>query len=97
VTTYAATALLRPAEHLDPADVVTACKQLSYVELDVRHIKADHLAPRPIHHPWKTGSNGLLAHLATLTRNRIHVAGTEFDQLTRNPRGSLTQDHVTSG
>jgi hypothetical protein len=25
---------------------------------------------------------GLLAHLGTLTRNRIHIAGTEFDQLT---------------
>jgi hypothetical protein len=24
----------------------------------------------------------LLAHLATLTRNRIHINGTEFDQLT---------------
>jgi hypothetical protein len=135
------------AEHLDPAGVVTAYKQLSYVERDFRHIKADDLALRPIHHRledrvkahvlicmlaaylvWHLrhtlapltytdtqppardnpvaparrsisaarkaarhrdhhdqpvrSFRGLLAHLATLTRNRIHIAGTEFDQLT---------------
>jgi hypothetical protein len=135
------------AEHLDPAGVVTAYKQLSYVERDFRHIKADDLALRPIHHrledrvkahvlicmlaaylvwhlrhtlapltytdtqppvrdnpvaPARRSISAarkaahhrdehdqpvrsfrtLIAHLATLTRNRIHIAGTEFDQLT---------------
>ena len=137
-----------PADHLDPAGVVTAYKQLSYVERDFRHIKADDLALRPIHHrledrvkahvlicmlaaylvwhlratlapltytdpqppgrdnpvaPAKRSATaarkasrhrdeadqpvrsfrGLLTHLGTLTRNRIHIAGTDFDQLTQ--------------
>jgi hypothetical protein len=136
-----------PADQLDAAGVVTAYKQLSHVERDFRHIKADDLALRPIHHrledrvkahvlicmlaaylvwhlratlapltytdtqpPSRTNPvapaqrsttasrkasrhhdendqpvrsfRGLLAHLATLTRNRIHITGTEFDQLT---------------
>jgi hypothetical protein len=135
------------ADQLDTPDVVTAYKQLSYVERDFRHIKADDLALRPIHHrledrvkahvlicmlaaylvwhlrralapltytdtepPSRTDPvapatrsaaaarkasrhhddhdqpvrsfRALLAHLATLTRNRIHINGTEFDQLT---------------
>jgi hypothetical protein len=135
------------ADQLDTPGVVTAYKQLSYVERDFRHIKADDLALRPIHHrledrvkahvlicmlaaylvwhlrhslapltytdtqpPTRTDPvapahrstaaarkashhhdehdqpvrsfRGLLAHLATLTRNRIHINGTEFDQLT---------------
>jgi hypothetical protein len=136
-----------PADQLDPAGVVTAYKQLSYVERDYRHIKADDLALRPIHHrledrvkahvlicmlaaylvwhlratlapltytdtepptrdnpvaPAQRSATAarkasrhhddhdqpvrsfrtLLTHLATLTRNRIHINGTEFDQLT---------------
>ena len=136
-----------PADHLDAPDVVTAYKQLSYVERDFRHIKADDLALRPIHHrledrvkahvlicmlaaylvwhlrhtlasltytdtqppvrdnpvaPARRSISAarkasrhrdehdqpirsfrtLLAHLATLTRNRIHINGTECDQLT---------------
>jgi len=136
-----------PADQLDAPGVVTAYKQLSYVERDFRHIKADDLALRPIHHRledrvkahvlicmlaaylvWHlratlapltytdtqppTRDNpvaparrstaaarkasrhhddhdqpvrsfrSLLTHLATLTRNRIHINGTEFDQLT---------------
>jgi hypothetical protein len=136
-----------PAEQLDAPGVVTAYKQLSYVERDFRHIKADDLALRPIHHrledrvkahvlicmlasylvwhlrhtlapltytdtqppsrehpvaPAQRSATAtrkasrhhdehnqpvrsfrtLLAHLATLTRNRIHINGTEFDQLT---------------
>jgi len=39
-----------PADALDAAGVVTAYKQLSYVERDLRHIKTDDLALRPIHH-----------------------------------------------
>jgi len=39
-----------PADTLDAAAVVTAYKQLSHVERDFRHIKADDLALRPIHH-----------------------------------------------
>ena len=39
-----------PAAQLDAPGVVTAYKQLSYVERDFRHIKADDLALRPIHH-----------------------------------------------
>jgi Transposase DDE domain len=39
-----------PADTLDAAGVVAAYKQLSYVERDFRHIKADDLALRPIHH-----------------------------------------------
>lgn len=39
-----------PADTLDAAGVVTAYKQLSHVERDFRHIKADDLALRPIHH-----------------------------------------------
>jgi hypothetical protein len=135
------------ADELDTPDVVTAYKQLSNVERDFRHIKADDLALRPIHHrledrvkahvlicmlaaylvwhlrhtlapltytdtqtptrdnpvaPAKRSATatrkasrhrdehdqpvrsfrGLLTHLATLTRNRIHINGTEFDQLT---------------
>jgi hypothetical protein len=38
------------ADQLDTPGVVTAYKQLSYVERDFRHIKADDLALRPIHH-----------------------------------------------
>jgi hypothetical protein len=144
-----------PTEALDAPAVVTAYKQLSYVERDFRHIKADDLALRPIHHrledrvkahvlicmlaaylvwhlrhtlapltytdeqppardnpvtPAQRSTaatrkasrhhddtdqpvrsfRGLLTHLATLTRNRIHITGTgtgtgtgtEFDQLT---------------
>jgi hypothetical protein len=139
-----------PTDHLDAPGVVTAYKQLSHVERDFRHIKADDLALRPIHHrledrvkahvlicmlaaylvwhlratlapltytdtqppsrdnpanpvaPAKRSATAtrkasrhrdeadqpvrsfrsLLTHLATLTRNRIHIAGTEFDQLT---------------
>jgi hypothetical protein len=135
------------ANQLDTPGVVTAYKSLSYVERDFRHIKADDLALRPIHHRledrvrghvlicmlaaylvWHLRATlapltytdteppshdnpvapatrsttatrkasrhrddtdqpvrsfrGLLTHLATLTRNRIHIAGTEFDQLT---------------
>jgi hypothetical protein len=136
-----------PADQLDAPGVVTAYKQLSYVERDFRHIKTDDLALRPIHHrleervrahvlicmlaaylvwhlrhtlapltytdtqpptrdnpvaPAQRSSTaarkasrhhdehdqtvrsfrGLLTHLATLTRNRINITGTEFDQLT---------------
>jgi hypothetical protein len=39
-----------PADALDAPGVVTAYKQLSYVERDFRHIKTDDLALRPIHH-----------------------------------------------
>jgi hypothetical protein len=135
------------AEQLDAPAVVTAYKQLSYVERDFRHIKADDLALRPIHHrlqdrvrahvlicmlaaylvwhlrttlapltytdpepptrdnpvaPTQRSTTaarkasrhrdehgqpvrsfrGLLTHLATLTRNRTHTTGAEFDQLT---------------
>jgi Transposase DDE domain len=136
-----------PADRLDAPAVVAAYKNLSHVERDFRHIKADDLALRPIHHRledrvkahvlicmlaaylvWHLRATlapltytdteppardnpvapaqrstaaarkasrhhdehdqpvrsfrGLLAHLATLTRNRIHINGTEFDQLT---------------
>jgi hypothetical protein len=136
-----------PADSLDAPGVVGAYKQLSHIERDFRHIKADDLALRPIHHRledrvrahvlicmlaaylvWHLrhtlavltytdtqppsrdnpitpatrsaaatrkasrhhndhnqpvrSFRSLLAHLATLTRNRIHIAGTEFDQLT---------------
>jgi transposase len=136
-----------PADQLDAPEVVTAYKNLSYVERDFRHIKADDLALRPIHHrledrvkahvlicmlaaylvwhlravlapltytdtqpltrdnpvtPARRSATAarkasrhrdeadqpvrsfraLLAHLGTLTRNRIHINGTEFDQLT---------------
>jgi hypothetical protein len=135
------------ADQLDAPGVVTAYKQLSHVERDFRHIKADDLALRPIHHRledrvkahvlicmlaaylvWHLRATfapltytdtepptrddpvapaqrstaaarkasrhhddhdqpvrsfrSLLTHLATLTRNRIHINGTEFDQLT---------------
>jgi hypothetical protein len=135
------------ADQLDAPGVVTAYKQLSYVERDFRHIKADDLALRPIHHRLEDRVKAhvlicmlaaylvwhlrhtlapltytdtqppardnpvaaarrsataarkasrhrdeadqpvrsfrtLLTHLATLTRNRIHINGTEFDQLT---------------
>ncbi len=39
-----------PAEHLDPAAVVTAYKQLSTVERDFRSIKTIDLDLRPVHH-----------------------------------------------
>jgi hypothetical protein len=38
------------AEQLDPADVVTAYKNLSHLERDFRTIKVDDLDLRPIHH-----------------------------------------------
>ena len=39
-----------PAGQLDAAAVVTAYKNLKYVERDFRHIKSDDLAPRPVFH-----------------------------------------------
>jgi hypothetical protein len=39
-----------PATVLDAAATVTACKDLKHVERDFRHIKADDLDLRPIHH-----------------------------------------------
>ena len=39
-----------PAGELDAAAVVTAYKNLKYVERDFRHIKSDDLAPRPVFH-----------------------------------------------
>jgi hypothetical protein len=39
-----------PAGDLDPAAVVTACKNLSRVERDFRHIKSDDLDLRPVFH-----------------------------------------------
>jgi hypothetical protein len=39
-----------PAEDLDAAGVVTACKNLKYVERDFRHIKSDDLDLRPVFH-----------------------------------------------
>jgi hypothetical protein len=135
------------ADQLDTPGVVIAYQQLSHVERDFRHIKADDLALRPIHHrledrvrahvlicmlaaylvwhlrhtlapltytdtqpptrdspvaPAQRSTaaarkasrhrddadqpvrsfRALLTHLGTLTRNRIHINGTEFDQLT---------------
>jgi hypothetical protein len=39
-----------PASQLDAPVVVTACKNLKYVERDFRHIKADDLDLRPVYH-----------------------------------------------
>ncbi|HEY7263473.1 MAG TPA: IS1634 family transposase [Trebonia sp.] len=39
-----------PAEDLDSAGVVTACKNLKHVERDFRHIKSDDLDLRPVFH-----------------------------------------------
>jgi hypothetical protein len=39
-----------PAGELDAAAVVTACKNLKYVERDFRHIKSDDLDLRPVFH-----------------------------------------------
>jgi hypothetical protein len=39
-----------PAGELDAAGIVTACKNLKYVERDFRHIKADDLDLRPVFH-----------------------------------------------
>jgi hypothetical protein len=39
-----------PADELDAAGVVTACKNLKYVERDFRHIKSDDLDLRPVFH-----------------------------------------------
>jgi hypothetical protein len=39
-----------PAARLDPAGIVTAYKNLKYVERDFRHIKADDLDLRPVFH-----------------------------------------------
>jgi hypothetical protein len=39
-----------PAEDLGPAETVTACKNLKYVERDFRHIKSDDLDLRPVFH-----------------------------------------------
>src|SRR5438128_4885210 len=39
-----------PASELDAAGVVTAYKNLKYVERDFRHIKSDHLDLRPVFH-----------------------------------------------
>jgi hypothetical protein len=55
-----------PTDQLDAPGVVTAYKQLSYVERDFRHIKADDLALRPIHHrlPDRVRAHVLIAMLA---------------------------------
>ena len=42
-----------PADHLHPAGVVTAYKNLAHVERDFRSIKTDDLDLRPIHHRLK--------------------------------------------
>ena len=39
-----------PADELDAPAVVTACKNLKYVERDFRHIKSDDLDLRPVFH-----------------------------------------------
>ena len=39
-----------PAHELDAAAVVTAYKNLKYVERDFRHIKSDDLDLRPVFH-----------------------------------------------
>ena len=39
-----------PASQLDAPGVVTACKNLKYVERDFRHLKADDLDLRPVYH-----------------------------------------------
>ncbi|MGH3123113.1 MAG: IS1634 family transposase, partial [Streptosporangiaceae bacterium] len=39
-----------PADQLDAPGVVTACKNLKYVERDFRHLKADDLDLRPVFH-----------------------------------------------
>ncbi len=39
-----------PAGDLDAPGVVTACKNLKYVERDFRHIKSDDLDLRPVFH-----------------------------------------------
>ena len=39
-----------PAHELDAPAVVTACKNLKYVERDFRHIKSDDLDLRPVFH-----------------------------------------------
>ena len=39
-----------PAHELDAPGVVTACKNLKYVERDFRHIKSDDLDLRPVFH-----------------------------------------------
>jgi hypothetical protein len=43
-----------PASQLDAPGVVTAYKNLKYVERDFRHIKADDLDLRPVHHYLET-------------------------------------------
>jgi hypothetical protein len=60
-----------PATRLDSAAVVRSYKGLSTVERALRHFKSADLAIRPIHR-W---TEGLLAELATLTRNRVVLAG----------------------
>ena len=40
----------RPRRELDAAAVVTAYKNLKYVERDFRHIKSDDLDLRPVFH-----------------------------------------------
>jgi hypothetical protein len=42
-----------PAAELDAVGIVTACKNLKYVERDFRHIKSDDLDLRPVFH-WLT-------------------------------------------
>src|SRR6266487_2830932 len=58
-----------PAEHLDPAAVVTAYKQLSTVERDFRSIKTIDLDLRPVHHRLedRVRAHVLLCMLAYLT------------------------------
>ncbi len=45
-----------PAEELDAAAVVTAYKNLKYVERDFRHIKSDDLDLRPVFHRLENAS-----------------------------------------
>ena len=45
-----------PADQLDASAVVTAYKNLKYVERDFRHIKSDDLNLRPVFHRLKNAS-----------------------------------------
>jgi hypothetical protein len=45
-----------PASQLDAPAVVTACKNLKYVERDFRSIKSDDLDLRPVYTGWRNAS-----------------------------------------
>ena len=89
-----------PADDLDAAGVVTAYKNLKYVERDFRHIKSDDLDLRPVFHRLEQTRQGPRADLHArrlpglapapgLGAADLHRRGTPRAREPRRPRAAL--------